>query len=678
MPSAQITKLFSEAIKAAIPDGALNVATWAPKYRVLSPERTNAERAGRWTNAPVPHLVAPMEWFTEPECEEIVICASSQIAKTEYVNNCIGFAIHIAPGPMAYLGEEEGKAKAWKKECFDLMVRDTPALRELVSDGRGRKSENTQTGATFPGGRLNVLWATSPATVSSRPVQYLFIDERDAMGPTKEGDAPAIARARNKTFKGSRKIVTISSPRNRLENPPDAAPDTPRRSPIEHEYHNTDRNKVWVPCPHCGEFQILAWYDDRCCCPPRDEPCNLKHGSVQWEKDDPTTAFYVCVNGCEISEDERLEMLDRAEMRPEAPYRGKHGLWINELYSKFSSLADMATAYIDAKRDPSGEKLKAFENTALAIGYQEREGEIETEDLVELQESYDHTQIPEEVLIVVGAVDVQKNRLELELKGYGLAAEGQDRFAYPQSWGLEYIALEGDPERPEVWAELEAKRETIYTTPSGRQIRISSIAIDTGYLPARVYKFIGKNRGRGYFAVRGANTPGRPLISKPTKVGDPPVRLWTVGTETAKDSIANRLELKDKTAPGFCHFGKHYPEHYFRQLRAEMPDVRYIRGRAFRVWRKIKDWYRNEALDLFVYCEAVLAIALRILKTNFARLERQAAEERARIEQQKRGDQPEKPRGGPAESEPEDDEDRFELSPRRPFLPERRRNFVTD
>jgi len=626
-------------------------------------------------------MVEPMDWFTEPDCEEIVIVASRQIAKTEYVNNCIGFVIHIAPGPVAYLGEEEGKSKAWKQECFDLMVRDTPVLRDLVSDGRGRKSENTKTAATFPGGRLNVLWATSPATVSSRPIQYLFIDERDAMGPSREGDSTTIARGSVKTFKGSRKIVTISTPRNRLENPPEAPEGTPRRSPIEQEYHYTDRNKRWLPCPHCGEFQVLAWYDDRCCCPPRDEPCTLKHGHVAWDNDEAATAYYVCFNGCVITEEERLEILDRGEMRPEAPYVDKHGLWINELYSKFSSLPDMVTAYVDAKRDPSGEKLKSFENTTLAVGYEEREGEIDTDDLIELQETYDRNIIPEEVLILVAAVDVQKNRLELEIKGYGIGDEADANAAtVPQSWGIDYFAIDGDPAMPTVWDELKQALDAVYKTPSGRQLRISATAIDTAYLSHRVYRFVRQNRGRRIFAVRGANTPGKPLISKPTRVGDPPVRLWTIGTETAKDSITNRLELKDKTQPGFCHFGSHYPEHYFRQLRAEQPVVRYYRGRAFRCWEKIKDWYRNEALDLFVYCDAVLAIALRILKTNFATLARKAGEEQKRLGEESLGPIAGPPAPEPEPEEPDDDEPdeiRINLRARRRLVPRRRGNLAT-
>ncbi len=679
MPSAQITKLCSEAIKAAIPDGALTVSTWAPTYRVLSPERTNAERAGKWRNEVVPHLVEMMDCFTQLDCEEIVLVKSSQIAGTEFINNCAGFSIHIAPGPMGYLAEDESKSKAWVKECFDLMVRDTEVLRELVSDGRGRKAENTQTAKKFPGGRLNAFWATSPATVSSRPVQYLFIDERDAMGPTKEGDATTLARARCKTFKGSRKIITVSSPRNRLENPSELPPDAPRRSPIEHEYHATDRRKRWVPCPHCEEFQVLNFWPDRCSCPPGDAPCELKHGHVQWDNEDPQTAYYVCANGCVITEEERLDLLPRGEWRAEAPFQGKAGFWIGELYSTFSSLPDIVTVYREAKADPSGEKMKAFLNTCLAEAYEERDAEIDTDDLVELQETYDRTEIPEEVLLLVQSVDVQKNRLEIEIKGYGLGDPHQPNAnTVPQSWGIDYFDIEGDPAGPTIWEQLKESRERVYRTPGGRELRISATAIDTGYMAHRVYKFIRQNRGQRWFAVKGANTPGKPLISKPSKVGDPPVRLWTIGTETAKDSIANRLELKTP-GPGFCHFGAHYPEHYFKQLRSEKPVVRHHRGRAFRCWVKIKDWYRNEALDLFVYCEAVLAIALRVLKTNFATLHRKAEEERARLGVEALG-----PLQGPPAPEPEppdkddDDDDEFKISVRRRFISRRRGgNFVT-
>lgn len=671
MPSAQTTKLFSEAIKAAIPDGSLSVSTWSPTYRVLS-DKTNPERAGKWTNFYVPHLVPVMDWFTEPECEEIVLVASAQIGKTEFVNNCVGYCIHIDPGPILYLAEDETKGKAWKLEYFDLMVRDCEVLRELVSDGRGRKSQNTQAAVQFPGGRLNIAWATSPATVSSRPIRYLFIDERDAMGPSKEGDSPFVANKRLTTFKGSRKKVIISSPRNRLENPPELPPDTPRRTYIEHEYHATDRNKRWIPCPHCGEFQVLAFFKERCSCPPSDTPCELKHGHVQWDDNDPATAYYVCCDGCWISEEERLEALQHGEMRPEAPFRGKHGLWINELYSTFSCLADIAGAYVEAKADPSGEKMKGFLNTTLAEGYEERDSEIDTDDLVELQESYDTSAIPDEVLILTGAVDIQENRLEIEIKGYGVV-DGADpeSFHFPQSWGIDYFEIEGDPEGPEVWKQLEEVRARIYTTPSGRKLRISAMAIDTGYLAHRVYKFVRNHRGQGYFAVKGANKPGKPLISKPSEVGTPPVRLWTVGTENAKDSIANRLELKDPKAPGFCHFGKNYPEHYFKQLRSEKPVTRYVQGKAYRCWKKIKEWYRNEALDLFVYNEFALAAALRMLKTNFKTLAKRAAEE-------KLGPIAGPPKPPPTEpAPPDEDDDEVKVKVNRRFVPRRKGNFVT-
>lgn len=664
MSSAQITKLFSEAIRAAIPDGALTVSTWAPARRVLSPEKTNPERTGPWSNEWVPHLVEIMDCWTDVEVEEIILIKSSQIAGTELINCCEGFSIEIDPGPAMYLGEDEGKSKAWFKEYFDLMVRTTPVLADLVSDGRGRKSENTATAKTYPGGRLNAAWATSPATVSSRPVRYLFIDERDAMGPTKEGDSTSLARARTKTFKGSRKILTVSSPRNRLENGPEAPPDTPRRSPIEQEYFNSDRRKRWIPCPHCGEFQVFAWFEERCSCPPIEAPCELKHGHVHWDNDDPQTAYYVCVNGCQITEEERLASLTLGEWRAEAEFRGRAGFWISELYSTFSSMADMATAYIDAKQDPSGEKMKAFLNTRLAEAYEERDGEIDASDLIELQDSYDTSAIPEEVLLLVAAVDVQKNRLELEIKGYGIGADtDSEKYSVPQSWGIDYLQLDGDPALPTVWDDLKTLLSQTFQTPSGRQLRISVTAVDTGYLAHRVYRFVRQNPRRGFVAVKGASTPGKPIITKPTNAGDPPVKLWTIGTETAKDSIANRLELKDKTRPGFCHFGKHYPESYFKQLRSEKPVVVYIRGQAARRWEKIKEWYRNEALDLFVYCEAAQYIALRLLKTNFKTLARQADEERRRI-----GDEVIGPVHGPTIPEPEipepdedDDDERDEI-----------------
>jgi phage terminase large subunit GpA-like protein len=381
MSSAKITKLFSDAIRSAIPDGSLKISQWADKYRIVPPERST--RPGPWSTNLVPYLREPMDVVTNPDVEEIVLQASSRVAKTEFLVNVAGYFIHIDPSPILFVAEIEEKAKAWSKECFAPTVRVTPELRELVSDPRMRDSDNTTLHKLFPGGHIGIVAATSPASLSSRPIRILLLDEVDGYKPTAEGDPVTLAQKRTTTF-SNRKLVLVSSPRDR-----DA-------STIERRYLASDRRKYFLPCPHCGEFQVLNWHDkpDRCCCPKLDPeaPCSLRHGCVKWDDGDPTTAYYVCVNGCMIEHDEKPEMLAAGHWRAEAPLHKRAGFWINDLYSPFVTWAEMVTAFLEKKKDP--EALRVWINTSIAETWEPITGEILITDLTERQEDYQPRIVP--------------------------------------------------------------------------------------------------------------------------------------------------------------------------------------------------------------------------------------------------------------------------------------------
>jgi terminase, large subunit len=136
-----------------------------------------------------------------------------------------------------------------------------------------------------------------------------------------------------------------------------------------------------------------------------------------------------------------------------------------------------------------------------------------------------------------------------------------------------------------------------------------------------VYEFCRQNAGRKFYAVKGANTPGKSLVSKPTLQGRPAVKLFTVGTETAKDTLMALLKINEP-GPGYCHFPEQYSEDgnaiydegFFKQLLSEKPLEKYVRGVKMRVWTKTRKSARNEALDCRVYAAAAFGILQPNLK----------------------------------------------------------------
>jgi phage terminase large subunit GpA-like protein len=566
MTSPAIQKVFEDGLRSAIPDGGQSVSQWAETYRYVSEERS--ARAGRWSNDLVPFLVEIMDSFSDPTVYEIVFQKSSQVAGTEFIINCIGSRMHLDPGPMMYMAEQESKARAFTEEALDPTISATPVLRERVFDHGLKSSNNNQQVKRFVGGRLNIVWATSPAQLSSRPVRDLYCDEVDAFEPTSEGDPIKLAEARQKTFNETKKRVLVSSPRNK------------ETSTIEPRYLAGDQRQYFVPCPQCGEFQTLKW------------------SNVRWD-DEPSEAFYLCEKtGCFIENEEKFDMLAKGKWIAAEAFKGIASFKINEIYSPFTNWGDMAVDFLEAKKHP--ETLKVFVNTRLGETWEEAGEQIEYADLKFKQEEY-LSPVPHGVLVLTAGVDVQDDRLECEVIGWGKDLE---------SWSIDYAVIWGSPALPDVWDDLSDYLTQHFEGESGA-FRIAAACIDSGgHHTSQVYRFSKANFGRRWFAVKGANVSGKPLISKPSIVGTNKVKLWTVGTDTAKDEIFSFLKVAEAGSPGFCHFpaGDKYDEKYFKQLCAEKKITKYIQGVARQVWVKVSESARNEALDVRVYAMAARAI----------------------------------------------------------------------
>lgn len=568
--SEPIFQSIFEGLQSAIPEGSLLVSQWAETYRYVSSERS--ANPGRWSNSLTPWLVEIMDAACDPRVKKIVLMKSSQIAGTEAICNIFGYFIHIDPTLIMYLCENEGKAESWSKEAFMPMCRETPVLRDLIAANKERDSSNTIKLKTFRGGNLVVAWATSPATLSSRPRRVIAGDEVDAFEPTKEGDPLKLAEARTKTFE-NKLLILVSSPRDK------------ETSVIESEYENSDMRKFYVPCPACDGFQVLKW------------------ANVRWE-DEPREAFYLC-EYCEyvIEEHEKNDMVARGIWEAEAEFRGTAGFWINELYSPFSTWGDMAEDFLECKKivkekgDTS--RLQVFINTRLGETWENEGEKIEYADLSFNQEEFE-AEVPDGVLLLTAGVDVQDDRLECEVVGWGLDFE---------SWSLYYKVFYGDPGDKTVWEELKMFLTREFSDATGRPFSVKAAAVDSGgHHTDEVYKFCKANAGRRFYAVKGWNVYGKPIAPrKPSIQSKIRCKLFMIGTDSAKDKILTQLKTAEP-GPNYCHFPEDRDEEYFKMLCAEKKITVFTAGKSKTKWVKIKASARNEALDCRVYALAAVHI----------------------------------------------------------------------
>ena len=358
----------------------------------------------------------------------------------------------------------------------------------------------------------------------------------------------------------------------------------------------TDQRYFNVPCPICREYQVLKW------------------SNVVWDKQLyrnhevfgdylPETARLKCVScGKEFSNAEKNEQLGKGVWEATAPFNGAAGFYMSELMSPFpkARLQDIAAKFLEAKKllkagDPT--LMITFVNTALGETWEEKGIGVEKDELTDRLEPFSDDNIDENILVITAGVDVQDDRLELELVGWGQGFE---------SWGLGYITIKGDPERAEVWDELD---EILFDKEFKRgpvKVKVKCTCIDSGAHTNSVYDYVLSKRQcmrkmrQAYriYPVKGKSTTGDPVVGKPSNRSlRKGLKLYPLGVDTAKDVIYGRLDV-DEPGPGFCHFPDEYPDEYFKQLTAEEKVRRFERGMVKTFWKKKRA--RNEALDIRV------------------------------------------------------------------------------
>lgn len=578
-------KLFEKIFSVLKPPPDLTLSEWADEYRRLSSE-ASAE-PGRWRTSKAPHQKEIMDAITDIMVQKTVVMSGGQSGKTDAaILNTIGYYIHYEPSPIMVLQPTIQMAEAFSKDRLTPMLRDTPVLAERVND-KSRNSGNTILQKIFPGGHVTMVGANSPSSLASRPIRILLADEIDRYPATagNEGDPLFLAEKRLTTF-WNRKEVDVSTPTIK------------GMSRIEVEYQNSSRGEWSVPCPCCGALQSLRW------------------ANIIFDKENLSEIQYACEKCGAISGETewKEKFIDGhfVHADPDNPVKGFH---INALGSMLSTWREVVEKFLVAneeKKKGNIEMLKAWTNTEMGETWEEDGEQVEEEELLKRRERY-NCEVPEEVLYLTAGVDTQDDRFEIEIVGWGPEYE---------SWGIKYAVLYGDNSDidKQVWKDLDSFLLQTFQKADGTQMKIACTCIDSGgHRSNQVYKFCKARFNRRIFAIKGSNNSAAAYIQKPTKNNREKAYLFTLGVDTGKSLLLQRLKLQEE-GPGYCHFPKDeqgkpysprgYDENYFKGLTAERQVLVYKKGRPFFEWR-LRDkgeHKRNEALDCRNYATAAIEI----------------------------------------------------------------------
>jgi phage terminase large subunit GpA-like protein len=502
----------------------------------------------------------------------------AQLGFTEAGNNWVGYVIHHSPGPMLYVQPTVDLAKKASKERIAPMISDSRELSSLVAEPKTRYGSNTILQKDFPGGVLIMTGANSAVGLRHTSIRNLFCDEVDGYPPNVggEGDPLDLALRRTATFEDSRKVFIVSTPTVK------------GFSRIEKAFEESDQRRYEVPCPHCDHYQVIAW------------------SSIRWPDGHPEDAALVCLEcGAEIDESHKGTMLAKGRWTPTATGDGRtRGYHLSALYSPpgWYSWGSAARDFVAANAR-GREALQTWVNTVLGETWEEEGLQVDEEVLASRVERYPE-RVPAGAVVLTCGVDVQDNRLELEVVGWGPGEE---------SWGIEYRVLWGDPRQEQVWTQLSDFLETSFPHEYGISMPIAAVCVDSGHCTQQVYRFCKGRQTRRVFAVKGSGESGKPVVESPrhkrTGFQRRPVELFIVGTDQASGIVQGRLRVAIP-GPGYCHFpaeGHGYNHEYFRQLTSMKAVLRYHHGVPKRLWT-LMTGRKNEAFDTRVYSLAALYI----------------------------------------------------------------------
>ena len=556
----------------------------------------------RWQTDYAPYQRGILDAFHEPGVQMVVVKGSSQWGKTACAI-CV-VAYHIKHDPCTILVVEptvDPMARDFAQNRLEPVIAASRSLADVVSRKRSRDASNTTLSKTFAGGAIAIGGANSAASLASRAVRLLVLDEVDRY-PAElpgEGNTIAIAMKRTTSYGHRRRILMLSSP-------------TLKGAPIDAWHDQGDQRCFEVPCPACGMSFAYTWHQ------------------VRWRDEDPSTARIHCP-ACDhgLDDVERVTVLGQGRWVATHPARMdstivSFHMW--EAYSPLSSLREIVAGFLRARADQKrgdASTMHTWINTTLGEAIEPDGGEgVESDALLVRREVYP-APVPAGAVCLTAGIDVQDDRLELLLVGWGVEEELWlvDRRVFDgntdvRAGGPGEHAIEGP------WRELDAYLVRQWRHASGTLLPIQAACIDSaGHRTTRVYDYAWRQATRRVWAIIGRDSE-RPIVSPPSKRKwgrhGKTVKLFTVGVDAAKALLVSRLKLLEP-GPGYVHVphADWADEELAAQLASEKLVTTWHKGVPKTVWKKTRA--RNEMLDCAIYAHA----ALRLLRPDLEGLARE-------------------------------------------------------
>lgn len=565
----------------------------------------NIEFSERITDHPGPYNEALVPFFSEilralsPDdpCSVVSLAKSAQIGGTICANIFTLGSLDMAPGDFLYVHPTEENAIRWSKTKLMPLVREMPQVASLFSQN-SRDAGNSVLYKERRDGRgaIQAAGANSPAGLSMISPRKQVQDDLAKWQMNEAGDPEVQADSRSKAFFNA-KVFKIS---------------TPMISPgckITANFQEGTQESYHVPCPHCEGLQELRWENMR-------DHIDPQH---------PEKAHFVCIHcGCEIHEHHRDWMVqpeNGARWVAKFPERARHHrsfrIWM--AYSPFERWESLAREYLTLqtggpeKRDGGSGAEQTFWNDWLGLAYEADNKAVDWEVLRDRasRRGLRRGVVPAGALVLMYSVDVQGDRVEWLLMGYG-----RNRYRAVIDHGVidsragshlpGYVEHSGHISEKEVKDALDKLLARTWPDDRGAKRSVERLAIDGNAYTEDVWAWASRHPKAKVIMVRGGNHDAAPPIAQVReydKRGRPKKQKWssrffTFNASAFKLRLYRDLKKDDPERAGFVEFAAGFADDVFQQATSEVRVKEKTRtGHDRYVW-KLPEGQRNEILDM--------------------------------------------------------------------------------
>lgn len=545
----------------------MRLSQWADRHFYLSAESSYVE--GRWQTWPFQRAI--LDCMGHDDIRSVTLKKSARVGYTKMLLACVGYmAQHKRRNQVVYQPTDDD-AEDWVKTELDSMLRDVPIMTRVFPSFLRRSKENTLKTKSFLGSKTHVRGGKAAKNYRRLTVDVVYLDEISAFDRDVE-------REGSPTMLSAKRLEGATFPKHIKGSTPKL-----QGYDLTDEEHDAAQMRFTyrVPCPHCGTEQALEWGGK-----------TSAHG-FKWQAGNPDTVQHLCV-GCGVgfAQGDYLGVWERGR------WVSADGIWIDAdcrfrapdgavvpvpesvafhvwtAYSPQATWAGIVEEFLSATallKTGDHTALKTWVNTTRGLSFK-LEGSRTNADVLRQRarcETYRLRLCPRACLLLTCFVDVQDNRLVATVWGWGRGEE---------SWVIDDRVIYGDPGHWSTWLQLDAYLGSRFPHEGGQRLAIDAAGIDTGgHHTHQVYRYVMMRENRRVHATKGDSISGKPIVAGTPRKQDvnadgqivkDGVKLWFIGTDTAKDLLFNRLSISQPGA-GYIHMSHELDDAFFEEITSE-------------------------------------------------------------------------------------------------------------